>query len=138
MLAGMQAWLAAAVEGQVLHLRAGWILILLGFVSGAVLGLGFHREGFLGGYASLRRRLLRLGHIALIALGALNVLYALMPFEGAEGTARELASCALLIGAIAMPATCALSALWPRLCPLFALPVAALLTAGAGIVLELF
>jgi len=138
MLGAMEAWLAAASVGQVLHLRTGWILILCGFASGAALGLGFDREGFLGGYASLRRRLLRLAHIALIALGALNVLYALMPFADATDRAQRITSTALIVGALAMPATCALVACVPRLRPLFALPVAALLTAGAGVLLQLF
>src|SRR5688572_14751865 len=133
MLDGMDAWIAAAPDSQLLHLRAGWTLILCGFASGAALGMGFHREGFLGGYASLRRRLLRLAHIALIALGALNVLYALMPLDAASA----LASAALLLGAVSMPATCALVAFWPRLRLLFVLPVSALLVAGSGVLLRL-
>ena len=138
MLGGMDAWLAAASDGQLLHLRTGWSLILCGFASGAALGIGFHREAFLGGYASLRRRLVRLAHIALIALGALNVLYALMPFASSSGGAQRVASAALVVGSLAMPATCALVAAAPRLRPLFALPVAALLTAGVGVLLQLF
>ena len=62
-----------------LNFLAGWWLILAAFVTGAALGLGFHREDFLGGYGSFRRRLARLGHIALAALGGLNVLYGLAP-----------------------------------------------------------
>ena len=54
----------------------GWSLILAAFVSGAGIGLFFHREDFWGGYASFRRRIVRLGHIALAALGMLNVLFA--------------------------------------------------------------
>ena len=46
-----------------LNFIAGWWLILAAFVSGAVIGLGFHREEFLGGYGSFRRRLLRLGQL---------------------------------------------------------------------------
>ena len=57
----------------------GWSLILAAFVVGAILGLFFYREDFLGGYASFRRRLLRLGHVALAALGMLNVLFSLTP-----------------------------------------------------------
>jgi len=47
----------------------GWGLVLAGFLSGAAIGLSFHREDFLGGYTSFPRRMLRLGHVALIALG---------------------------------------------------------------------
>ena len=59
---------------------AGWGMILTAFVTGAILGLFFYREGFLGGYASFRRRLIRLGHIALAALGMVNLLFALSPW----------------------------------------------------------
>ena len=58
------------------HALAGWSLVLAGFASGALLGFGFHRETFWGGYASLRRRLVRLGHVACVALGVLNLLFA--------------------------------------------------------------
>jgi hypothetical protein len=48
----------------------GWALILAAFAAGAGIGLLFHREDFWGGYASWRRRLARLGHIALAAAAA--------------------------------------------------------------------
>jgi len=66
---------------------AGWTLMLSAFISGAVLGLFFHRDDFLGGYASFRRRILRLGHIALAALGMINVLYSLSPLAAETGAA---------------------------------------------------
>ena len=47
-------------------------------MTGAVLGLRFHRDDFLGGYGSFRRRIVRLGHIAMAALGMINVL--LVPY----------------------------------------------------------
>jgi hypothetical protein len=49
--------------------------VLLAFATGAGLGLFFHRDDFLGGYNSFRRRIVRLGHIALAALGMLNVIF---------------------------------------------------------------
>ena len=55
----------STVAGHPLNWYAGWILILTAFLTGAGLGLSFHREDFWGGYASFRRRLVRLGHIAL-------------------------------------------------------------------------
>ncbi len=118
-----------------LNLRAGWALVLLGLLSGALLGLRFHEEGFLGGYASLRRRLLRLGHIAMIALGALNVLFALSPCDGAASAGDGLCGALLLAGAVTMPVVCALVALRPSLRPLFGLPVTAL---AVGVALILF
>src|SRR5512137_2105253 len=95
---------------------AGWILILLGFAVGAGLGLFFHRDGFLGGYTAFPRRMLRLGHIALVALGMLNVIVAVAGH----------ASPWLVAGGVLMPATCFLTA-WRRICRhLFFLPVASL------------
>src|SRR5688500_11249151 len=58
----------------------GWALVLSAFVTGAGIGLAFHRDDFLGGYGSFRRRVVRLGHIAQAALGMLNVLYSLSPW----------------------------------------------------------
>jgi len=52
-----------------------WLGVALGIIGGAWLGLHYDREGWLGGYGALRRRLIRLGHIALIALGLLNILF---------------------------------------------------------------
>lgn len=103
-----------------------WTLIAAGFLSGALLGLRFHDEAFAGGYASLRRRLLRLGHIACVALGliALELLRSLAEQPGAP---RWIAP-VFLVGALLMPLTCFLAAWRARLRHAFALPVA-LLTA---------
>ena len=103
-----------------IQFHAGWILVLAGLVSGALLGLGFHREDFLGGYASLRRRLVRLGHIALVALGGLNVLWALS-VDGMGADPRL--GLVFLAGSLAMPLACFVVAARIRLRPWFALPV---------------
>ena len=103
-------------------------MILAAFVSGAVIGLGFHREEFLGGYGSFRRRLLRLGHIALAALGLLNVVYGLCPiFLGADFKST-LPGLLLICGAVAMPAVCLLSAWRKPFRHLFFIPVLLLMT----------
>jgi hypothetical protein len=57
------------------NLTLAWLWILLGFVSGMVLGLFFHRENWLGGYGSFQRRMYRLGHISFFGLGAVNALF---------------------------------------------------------------
>jgi len=100
----------------------GWSLILLAFASGAGIGLFFHRDDFWGGYDSWRRRLARLGHIAMAALGILNVVYSLAP-------AAAVAGDCLLAGAIAMPAVCFLSAWRKPLRALFFIPVTLLIAA---------
>jgi hypothetical protein len=115
-----------------LHLAVGWVWFALGVASGAALGLGFHREGFLGGYGSWPRRLLRLGHISFFGLGLLNLCFAMtLPALG-DGRGTALASAALLVGAASMPACCALAA-WRRGAKLlFAVPVVSI-TLGVGV-----
>jgi hypothetical protein len=133
----MDELLIATGPDHALNLRAGWTLILIGFLAGAVLGLGFHRGEFLGGYSSWRRRLLRLGHVALVALGALNVLFALTPCPDPGSTASALAGTALLVGAVAMPTTCGLAAWKPAFRHAFFVPVLALLVAVVATLLHL-
>jgi len=114
-----------------LNFTAGWWLILAAFATGAGIGMGFHREDFLGGYGSFRRRLARLGHIALAALGGLNVLYGLSPVP-----ACAVPGWLLLAGGIAMPAVSFLSAWKPVFRHLFFIPVV-LLVSGVGLIIYL-
>src|SRR5947208_12983458 len=88
----------------------GWSMILAAFVGGALLGLFFHREDFLGGYASFRRRILRLGHIALPALGMINLLFSLSSWPAPETTSTQVASVCLVVGGVTMSLVCFLCA----------------------------
>ena len=106
----------------------GWGLILTAFVTGAVLGLFFYREDFLGGYAAFRRRILRLGHIALAALGMINILFGLSTMA-LPASLTHVASFAWMIGGVSMPAVCFLSSWQPRWRHLFFVPVSALVIA---------
>jgi hypothetical protein len=117
-----------------LNYVAGWWLVLAGFASGAIVGLKFHQPDFLGGYASLRRRLLRLGHIALVALGMLNIVYGLSPGPAAGGPMAGAPGALLLAGAMAMPLVCFLSAWRTPFRQLFFIPVVLLVAAGIGII----
>jgi hypothetical protein len=112
-----------------LNFQVGWALVLAAFLSGSLIGLGFHRESFLGGYASFPRRLLRLGHIALAALGAFNVLFSLCPLPAPGQWNTPLASGLWIVGAVAMPAVCFLSAWKQPFRHLFFIPVASLIGA---------
>jgi len=112
----------------------GWGLMLLAFFAGAVLGLFFYREDFLGGYASFRRRIFRLGHISLAALGMLNVLYGLTPHTVVLPPLHQLASIGLMAGGWTMPAVCFLTAWRAGLRHLFFIPVICLLI-GVGAIL---
>jgi hypothetical protein len=118
-----------------LNFTAGWWLILAAFASGAAIGMGFHREDFLGGYGSFRRRLLRLGHIAFAALGVLNVVYGLSPAPAGGGARALLPGVLLVAGAVTMPLVCFLSAWRPSFRHFFIVPVAALMAAVGLIIL---
>ena len=113
-------------------LFAGWISMLGGVVTGSFLGLRFHREEWLGGYSSFRRRLLRLGHISFFGLGFANILFAVsvraLPIAA---TYSLVAASGLVLGAAKMPVACFLTAWQARFRHLFPIPVAAVL---AGIV----
>ena len=112
-----------------LALLAGWIALLGGALSGALIGLQFHRENWLGGYGSFRRRLMRLGHIAFFGLGFLNLLFGLsiraLPISAPFG---EAAAIALVTGAATMPLTCFLAAWRAPFRQLFPLPVMSVVT----------
>ena len=115
------------------HLAAAWIGFLFGILSGALFGLFFHRENWLGGYSSYPRRLLRLGHISFFGLGLLNALFALTAaVVSMPELTVHLASIGLLAGAITMPICCFLTAWRKPLRCLFPIPVGSLM---AGTVL---
>ena len=109
----------------------GWVWILVGFASGLALGLGFHRDDWLGGYGSHRRRMIRLGHVSFLGLGIVNLLFALSgPRLSLGPDALSFAAWSFIVGGITMPACCALMA-WQRVFYWgFGVPVASLL-AGA-------
>ena len=110
-----------------MNLLAGWIGMLGGVISGAVLGLFFHDDHWFGGYGSYRRRLLRLGHISFFGLGFINILYGLT--LGQVTFAPQIASgigASFLVGAGAMPICCFLAAWKKPLRQLFAIPVLAM------------
>jgi len=114
-----------------LHLRIGWFSILGAVLSGAIIGLWFHKETFLGGYNHFRRRLVRLGHISFFGLGVLNLLFAFtLSLEFVAIHDAERASVCLLVGAISMPLCCFLSAWQINLRHFFPIPV---LSVGAAL-----
>ena len=92
-------------------LKAVWIGMLLGVVSGAVIGLSFHNEKWMGGYGSFRRRLTRLGHISFFGLALVN-----MSFAGTHYMVKldpswaHIAGICFVIGAASMPTCCFLTA----------------------------
>lgn len=109
--------------------QLGWSLVLAGLLSGAAIGLFFHREDFWGGYGSFRRRIVRLGHIAFVALGLINVLYAMYPLPEPGTTAAAVAGYGLGIGGVSMPLVCLLAGWRKPFRHLFFLPVVSLVSA---------
>jgi len=122
----------AIVEINVL---TGWLAILGGIASGMVMGLFFHRnDAWMGDYASMRRRMLRLGHVAFFGLGFMNLAFAFT--VGARprwSPLIDIASLALVSGAVAMPAVCLLTAWRARWRHAFPLPVACVLMGAVGL-----
>ncbi len=119
------------------NLALAWLWLLLGFVSGMMLGLFFHREDWLGGYGSFQRRLYRLAHISFFGLGAVNLLFCLTVRSfSLAGASIHAASLAFLVGAAAMPVCCVVMAHFPRARLLFAVPVLSLITGGVLTLLE--
>lgn len=106
----------------------GWIWILAGLLAGMVIGMRFHHQEWLGGYASHPRRMVRLGHVAFLGLGFINILFALAaPGIALPDRWMSVASSALILGAVTMPVCCGLMAWRRTLQPVFAVPVASLL-----------
>lgn len=115
-----------------INLHAAWVGILLGFVAGAVIGIFFHSEEWLGGYGSWRRRMLRLAHISFFGLAFINLAFFFsVSFLGIKG-ATVLPSRLFVVGAATMPAVCYLSAFKKSFRHLFFIPVLSL-TVGAGV-----
>lgn len=113
------------------NLQAGWYGFLAGAVTGALLGLCFHREDWLGGYGSFPRRMLRLGHIACFGLGLINILFALTAATLPAGPVLRGASALLLVGLVTMPLNCFLTAWQKPFRHAFFVPAGATL-AGVG------
>lgn len=102
------------------------------------MGLFFHRENWLGGYASHKRRLYRLAHVSFFGLGATNLLFGLTAMAiGANGSDLHIASALLVLGGITMPAVCCLFAHHRKLHVLFGVPVVSLLAAATMTLLAL-
>jgi hypothetical protein len=113
-----------------LNLVLAWLWIALGIIGGFGLGLFFHREDWLGGYASLTRRLYRLAHISFFGLAILNILFYLTAREiHPDSPAVLIASYGFIAGAVSMPVCCGIMAHRPQWRALFLIPVSSLIVA---------
>jgi hypothetical protein len=108
-----------------------WIAIAIGLLTGTVLGLFFHEESWLGGYASWRRRLVRLGHISFFGTGFLNLAFVLSVRHLDLWPPPPIAASGFALGALAMPIICFLSAWRAPFRRFFFIPVGSLIVASA-------
>ena len=115
----------------------GLTSLLLGAASGLVMGLWsfggpLPEPAWVGGYGDLPRRLIRLAHIALFALGMINLMLARQQaaFDLPAPTAR-LALAAMNLGNLLMPALLVATVFLPEVKYLLALPALAVSTALA-------
>ena len=108
------------------NLLAGWIGFLAGALTGAWMGLQFHREDWLGGYGSFPRRMVRLGHIACFGVGLLNILFALSIVTLPASPMLGVGSALLLVAMVSMPLNCFLTAWRKPFRHLFFIPAGSL------------
>jgi hypothetical protein len=122
------------VNGQ-LSLLAGWVGVLGGVATGAVIGLFFHRDNWAGGYGSFPRRMIRLGHISFFGIGFLNFALGLTASAVDLAPAHlHLAVPAMIAGAITMPLLCFLTAWRKPFRHLFFIPVFSVLVSTLAVV----
>ena len=125
------------LAGSQLNLVFAWVWILAGFLSGMALGLKFHDENWLGGYASFKRRMYRLAHISFFGLGAVNLFFHLTLKDTPMGAFGTSASMALILGGVTMPLCCWLMAASKKFQSLFAVPVLSLISGAILTILEM-
>jgi len=107
----------------------GWFAILTGLVAGAAIGIFFHRDDWLEGYDSWRRRMLRLTHISLVGTGLLNLVFAFSLSYLDVATRPQIPSALFVAGAVSMPLVCGMSAWRKSMRHLFFIPVLSLVIA---------
>ncbi len=119
-----------------LHILIGWGAMIMGALSGAIMGLLFHHDRWAGGYASFPRRMMRLGHIAFFGLGFLNLAFGLTTQTiSLSDTHLTIASAGFIVGAVAMPLCCFLAAWRKPFRHLFPIPVLGVMAGIMSIVL---
>ena len=94
------------ISGQI-NILFGWAWMCVGFLSGMILGLRAEGEQWLGGYASLTRRYLRLAHVAFVALSIINILYGKeLGSIDLPNHFKNIGSALMIFGAAGVPLAC--------------------------------
>jgi len=111
--------------------RVAWACCATGVLVGLVMGLWSFDgpmpvPGWLGEYGSTPRRLARLGHIAFMGLGILNLLLVQeLRVTGLSNRLARVASGTMNFGNIALPVVLLGAAVWPPLKYLLSVPASA-------------
>ena len=119
-----------------LNILAAWLGIFCGVAGGVALGHFFSSDDWLGGYASWRRRLMRLGHVSFFGIAFLNLAFAWTVTRPDWQPGSPLPSVALVAAQALMPLVCFGAALRKPLRHLFFLPVGCVLAGVGGLLLE--
>lgn len=107
-----------------LNMKFGWAWLLLGIFEAAFIGMFAFQPDWLGGYASLTRRLVILSHIAFMALSIVNIIYGLcLPAINLSNNLKKTGSYCMIFAGISMPILCLLSVLNSSFQNLFFIPV---------------
>jgi len=94
------------ISGEI-NILFGWAWMCVGFLSGMILGLRAEGEQWLGGYASLTRRYLRLAHVAFVALSIINILYGKeLGSIDLPNHFKNIGSALMIFGAAGVPLAC--------------------------------
>jgi hypothetical protein len=113
----------------------GWASLAAGIATGLVMGLWsfdgpLPSPAWLGEYADTPRRLARLGHIAFIGLGILNILLSReLADSSLEARGRRIASVSMNVGNVLLPLNLFVAAAWHPAKYAMALPGTAVLLA---------
>ena len=116
----------------------GWAWMCFGFILGMTLGIWAEGKEWLGGYTSVTRRYLRLGHVAFIALSIINILYGkeLALVDLGDGI-KNIGSYLMIFGAVGVPITCVSAAFIRKTKYFLPLPASALLVGTIILVIGL-
>ncbi len=115
------------ISGQI-NILFGWAWMCIGFVSGMTLGLWAEGEQWLGGYASVTRRYLRLAHVAFIALSVINILYGKeLGSVALPNHIKNIGSALMIFGAAGVPLACISAAFFRKTRYFLPLPALAVL-----------
>jgi len=121
---------------EIINLYAAWGGILAGFLIGAIVGMFFAKEDWLGGYSSWTRRLLRLAHISCFGIAFINFSFVFTVQYLGLKEGLFMPSRLFVVAAITMPIICFASAFKKPCRHLFFIPALSLIVGTALFILQ--